>query len=208
MPGYKLYFRSGSGSMVIEAALRMAGVEFEMIDVPDRQKQKMPEFRLISPTGKIPVLITPQGETIIETLAILLVLDEHHPKAKLLPERGSVERTTALQWLTFLAASTYPAAIRYYYSIRFSTDKSEAVAAGINAAAARDLDADFAVLAPMFKGPLLLGSELTITDVYAAMIADWHEPATKLPAMIAVKKAVLKNEHVAAAWASHGYGDW
>jgi glutathione S-transferase len=208
MPGYKLYFRSGSGSMVIEAALRLARVDFERVDVPDRQTQKLAEFRTISPTGKIPVLVTPLGETIVETMAMLIVLDERHPNAKLLPERGTPDRIVALQWLSFLAASTYPATLRYYYAIRFSTKKNDQTAKGIQDAASLALDADFAVLAPMFKGPLLLGKDLTITDVYAAMIADWHEPATKLPAMIALKNAVLQNEHVAAAWASHGYGDW
>ena len=202
---YKLYWRAGSGSMVAEAALRMAGVNYNLIDVPSKTEQRSEAFRAINPAGKIPVLITPEGQTIIESMAILLALDERNKQARLLPDYGTVDRATALQWLAFLSASTYPAALRFYYPHRHTTGTSSEEIAAVKAAGAKSLDADFAILCAAIKGPFLLGDTMTITDVYLAMIADWHEPAMELPAIKTLKAAMLKNAAVKAAWDNHEY---
>jgi glutathione S-transferase len=205
MASYTLYWRAGSGSMVAEAALRMCGAAFNLVDVPTKAEQREASFRAINPAGKIPVLITPDGQTIIESMAILLALDERHKQAEVLPDYGTTERAMVLQWLAFLSASTYPAALRFYYPHRFTIDKTPEAIASVKAAGTAALNADFAILTAALKGPFLLGDTLTITDVYLAMIADWHEPAMELPAIQRLKTAVLKNTAVKAAWVNHDY---
>ena len=205
MAHYQLYSRAGTASMVVEAALRLTGVRFQNHDVPDRNSQKQVAFLAINPAGKIPVMITPQGETIFESTAILLVLDERHPEGKLLPSAGTYERAIALQWLAFMATSTYSAALRYYYPEAFTSDDSDVAIAAVKAAGATAMDKDFAILAAALKTPFLLGETMTIADVYLAMLADWHEPAMEIAEIQRLKAAVLKSPAVKAAWDSHEF---
>ena len=202
---YQLYWRKGSATFVAEAALKMVGADYELIELPDRHDQRSPEFRAINPAGKIPVLITPDGHIIFETMAILLTLDERHKDAKLLPPLGSNERATSLQWLAFLATSSYGAALRFYYPNRFTAEETLEAIEAVKAKSVRDSDTDFASLCAALKGPFLLGSTMTITDVYLAMIADWHEPAMEMPKIKTLISSMLKNAAVKAAWDNHEY---
>ncbi len=202
---YKLYWRIGSASFVAEAALAMTGAKYELIEIPDRNDQRSPEFRAINPAGKIPVLITPEGQIVFETMAILLTLDEWHKGANLLPAPKTNERATSLQWLAFLATSSYSSALRFYYPERFTADQSPAAVDAVKVKSVTDSNTDFAILNDTIRGPFLLGDTMTITDVYLAMIADWHEPAMELPAIKTLKGAMLENSAVKAAWDNHEY---
>ena len=205
MTSYQLYWRAGSGSMVAEAALRMTGADYALVEVPTTAEQHEAKFRAINPAGKIPVLIMPEGQIVFESMAILMALDERHKNTGLLPAYASPERATTLQWLAFMAASTYPAALRFYYPHRFTSEKTEGAIAAVKAAGATDMDADFVILAAALKTPFLLGDTMTIADVYLAMLADWHEPAMEITEMQRLKAEVLKSPAVKAAWDSHEF---
>jgi glutathione S-transferase len=207
MAPYKLYWRKGSATFVAEAALRMVGANYELIEIADRNDQRSAEFRAINPAGKIPVLITPDGHIVFETMAILLTLDERHKGANLLPAQATDERAIALQWLAFLATSSYSSALRFYYPERFTADQTPEAVEAVKIQSAIASDADFAILSAALKGPFLLGDTLTITDIYLAMIADWHEPAMELPAIQELKATMLKNKAIKAAWDNHEYGN-
>jgi glutathione S-transferase len=57
MSGYTLYWKPGSGSMVVEAALRMIGVAFDAVEVDDTADTA---FLALNPAGKVPVLVSPR----------------------------------------------------------------------------------------------------------------------------------------------------
>jgi glutathione S-transferase len=46
---------------------------------------------------------------------------------------------------------------------------------------------------------------MTITDVYAAMLADWYDPAKNTPEIKALVGRVLENPAVSDAWRHHGF---
>ena len=58
MAGYKLYGQAGSGSMIVEAAFAIAGVEVECVDVDwaDLGWDSQP-LAALNPLGQIPTLI-------------------------------------------------------------------------------------------------------------------------------------------------------
>lgn len=203
MSGYTLYWKPGTGSMVVEAALRLIGVAFDEVLIDDTAK---PEFLALNPAGKVPVLSLACGPVIAESAAILLALDDMFPESRLLPPHGSPEHTNAMQWLIFMATNIYPAARRYYYSGRHTTDPSPEAANAIKQQAALDMDREFAQLAAAIQGPFLLGQTMTITDVYAAMLADWYDPAKDLPEIAILVSKVLENPAVSDAWRHHGFG--
>lgn len=203
MSGYTLYWKPGSGSMVVEAALRLVGVAFDEVKVGDTSD---PAFLALNPAGKVPVLKLACGPVIAESAAILLSLDDMFPEARLLPPRGRSGHVKAVQWLVFMATNIYPACLRYYYSERHTADPAPEAAEAVRSQAARDMDRDFAQLAAVIQGPFLTGQTMTITDVYAAMLADWYDPAKSTPEIGALVTNVLKNPAVAEAWRNHGFG--
>ncbi len=192
--------------MVVEAALRIAGVPFEGIRIADKSGLRKPEFLAINPAGKVPVLVLPSGQIVTESAAILLTLDDAFPQARLLPPRGPSGRNTAVRWLIFMAANIYPAALRFYYPERYTAGTAPNSIKAVKAQAASDLDQDFARLAGAIEGPFLLGATMTIGDVYAAMLADWYGPAMTLPAIRTLTAAILENSAVRDAWRNHEFG--
>jgi glutathione S-transferase len=203
MSGYTLYWKPGSGSMVVEAALRMIGVAFDAVEVDDTTDTA---FLALNPAGKVPVLKLACGPVIAESAAILISLDDMFPEARLLPPRGRSGHVKAVQWLIFMATNIYPACLRYYYPERHTTDPAPQAAEAIHSQAALDMDRDFAQLAAVVQGPFLTGQTMTITDVYAAMLADWYDPAKNTPEIKALVGRVLGNPAVVEAWRNHGFG--
>ncbi|AKH99501.1 glutathione S-transferase [Hoeflea sp. IMCC20628] len=189
--------------MVVEAALRLIGVAFDKVQVDDTAR---PEFLALNPAAKVPVLVCASGPVIAESAAILMALDDLFPETRLLPPHGTPAHTTAVQWLVFMATNIYPAARRYYYPALHTVDTSPEAAEAIRQQAALDMDLDFAQLAAEIEGPFLLGQTMTIADVYAAMLADWYEPARQTPEIAALVRHVLENPAVSDAWRHHGFG--
>ncbi len=204
MSGYVLYSREGSGSMVIEAALAMAGASYQLRPVGKSDADRLAEVAALNPAAKIPVLLLPNGAPVSETMAILIVLDERHPEAALLPPPGSADRPAALQWLAFLATSTYPAALRFFYSERYTADQREPAVEAVKQAAAHDLAADLELVMRALKAPFLFDRP-TIVDVYALMLADWHGSVLSDPRMAALKDALLAMPSIRTAWVNHDY---
>lgn len=202
MSGYTLYWKPGSGSMVVEAALRMIGVAFDAVEVDDTADTA---FLALNPAGKVPVLRLACGPVIAESAAILISLDDMFPEARLLPPRGRSGHVKAVQWLIFMATNIYPACLRYYYPERHTIDPAPEAAEAIRSQAALDMDRDFARLAAVVQGPFLTGQTMTITDVYAAMLADWYDPAKNTPEIKALVGRVLENPAVSDAWRHHGF---
>ena len=202
MSGYTLYWKPGSGSMVVEAALRLVGVSFDGVRIDDTSD---PAFLALNPAGKVPVLKMACGPLIAESAAILLSLDDMFPEARLLPPRGRSGHVKAVQWLIFMATNIYPACLRYYYPERHTADPAPEAAEAIRSQAALDMDRDFARLAAVVQGPFLTGQTMTITDVYAAMLADWYDPAKNTPEIKALVGRVLENPAVSDAWRHHGF---
>ena len=75
-------------------------------------------LRHINPAGKIPALVLPDGTAVCESAAILIYLSTAHREAQLAPPPGSTAHARFLQWMVFLSANVYDAALRYYHAER------------------------------------------------------------------------------------------
>jgi glutathione S-transferase len=202
MTKWRHYWRPGTGSLVTEIAFAWAGIEPDAVQVV-KARQHDPEFLALNPTGQVPVAVMPDGTVLTETAAIVLAIDEASSGAGLLPPVGSSARAMSLRWLMFLAVCGYPAALRYYYAERFTTDRGEAGLCAIQEAASQDSNRVFGIVAKEMKGPFLLGDTPTIVDVYAAMLADWYQPAAALPAFQTLQQALMAKPLIAKVWQRH-----
>jgi glutathione S-transferase len=202
---YKLYGRPGSGSLAVQIALEEIGAPYERIWV-GTEASEVASFRAISPTGRVPALMLPDGAVMFESAAILIHLALSHPKAALAPHPGTHRHAAFLQWMIFLSANVYEAVLRIYYSARYST-RGEADVEVIRDKALIDFCAGIGLISQEL-GPYVLGGSYSIADPYLHMLASWYpgdraELYRRVPKLEAHAKIVAARPAVAKVEADH-----
>ncbi|MGA2399993.1 MAG: glutathione S-transferase family protein [Steroidobacteraceae bacterium] len=198
---FTLYGRSGTGSLAVQVALEEIGTPFECVWI-EQEPAEVARYKQINPTGKVPALALPDGTIMFESAAILVHLALANPQAKLAPQPGTTRHAMFLQWMTFLSANVYQAALRIFYSDRYSS-RGEADGAAIREQALADYRTHMELIARSLK-PYVLGPDYSIADVYLYVLFSWYpdrdELAMRLPALgahwdkVRVRPAVVKVE--------------
>ena len=209
---YILYGSRGSGSLAIELALSEAGVPFRVEDTSIQGAAQRSEwFSAINPQRKVPALLTPQGETLTESAAILLSLDERHREAALLPPAGTPERAQALRWLLFISSEIYPLIEVIDYPERFEASPGTADATRA-LAKAKWRDRWLLVERAIAGAPWLLRGGFCLVDLYIAVISRWPSGdkeyraewlPTRAPRVEALARAVAERTACKAVWQGH-----
>jgi len=197
MGQYKLYGRPNAGSLAAYMVLEEIGAPCELIWV-GREAADIDAYRQVSPTGKVPCLVLPDGTPIFESAAIVVHLTGAHPQAGLAPPVGTTGHARFLQWMLFLSANVYEAVLRYYYAERYSTS-GEAAAGAIKDQALSDYGRHLGLIHEALS-PFVLGEKFSAVDAYLHMLAGWYpgEPAvlhTRLPKL--ARHAALVRERPA-----------
>ena len=164
---YKLYGIPYLGSMVVEFLMEEAGIEYEIIFLSPEERRSS-EFKKISPRGLIPVLITPDGTSIFEGLAIINFLLETH-QTNLIAPIGDPDRAKCYQWLSFLSTALGNANNRFFFPERYGSIDNV-----IKEKAELDRKACYDIL-EKYSDPFLSGKTLGIADFYFYMFMQWDE---------------------------------
>ena len=70
---YTVYGAAGSGSVPVEAALTLIGAPYKVVEaVTWEGEAQRGKVAAVNPMRQIPALVTPDGETITESAAILI----------------------------------------------------------------------------------------------------------------------------------------
>jgi GST-like protein len=191
--GYTVYGASGSGSMPVEAALTLMKQPFRVVEAVtwegDAERDKV---AVVNPMRQIPALVTPEGETITESAAILLFLTERHPEAGLAPAPGDPRRGQFLRWMSFI-----PAAIYSMYWVRDVPSRlvgEDEAAQGVLLERTAERIADCWAVMERQIGPalepggFLTGSTVSVLDLYVTVASRWT-PRRKRFAEVAPKMA-------------------
>jgi glutathione S-transferase len=168
---YKLYGRPNAGSLAPQIVLEEIGARYELVWV-GRAPADIENFRRINPMGKVPALVLPDSTPISESAAILIHLTGAHPEAALAPHVGTPAHARFLQWMVFLSANAYEAALRCYYPDRYST-LGAAGAEAIKNQALLDYDRHLALIDETLS-PYVLGERLSAADPYLHMLVGWY----------------------------------
>jgi glutathione S-transferase len=202
---YTLYGRQSSGSLAVQVALEELGVPYERIWV-SREPADVERLKKLNSTGKVPALILPDGTVMFESAAMLLHLSLQFPQQGLAPAANEAAHATFLQWMVFLSANVYEAALRMYYPARYSS-RGEADAAAVQQQGAADFMAHLGLISQSLK-PYVLGSRYSIADVYLYMLGTWfqgdrQELYGRLPALGSHAKLLLQRPAVVKVEADH-----
>jgi GST-like protein len=170
----ELYGCRGCGSAVVEVLLERAGVPFVYHEVqPWEPGPAMEALKAVNPLAQVPTLKLADGAIVTESAAIIVMLDDSHPIARILPAAGDPRRALALRWIVFIAGNMYPAISVGDFPERWV--KSDTARAELKDGAVERLKAYWTMLERALKpAPYLLGSEMTLLDVYAAMLSRWR----------------------------------
>lgn len=171
---YTVYGAAGSGSVPVEAALTLIGAPFEVIEAVTWEGEgQRARVAPVNPMRQIPVLITPDGEIITESAAILIWLAERHPEAALGPEPCDPRRAQFLRWMTFIPASIYSMYWVRDEPSRLAGDDPSAQAVIKTRTAERIADCWAQMESQITPDHFLLGPELTVLDLYVAVASRW-----------------------------------
>ena len=202
---YKLYGRPGTGSLAVQVALEELGAAYERIWVGSEESD-MARLRALNPTGRVPAMVLPDGTVMFESAAMLIHLALRHPQSALAPQPGTSRHAVFLQWMVFLSANVYEAALHIYYSARYSA-RGEADADAIRQQGTDDFCTHLALLSEGL-GPYVLGADYSLADPYLHMLASWYpgdkgELYARAPKLEAHAKLLSARPAVAKVQADH-----
>ncbi|WP_454718207.1 glutathione S-transferase family protein [Caulobacter segnis] len=205
MTAYRLFSALGSGGVPVEAAMSLIGLPYEIVEAPTWEGEaEQAKVAVVNPLKQIPALVTPDGETITESAAILIWLADRYPEAKLGPTIDDPRRAQFLRWMTFIPASIYSLFWVRDDPSRLGGPDAE-VGARIKAATAeRILDCWAMMESQLTPGRYLLGDELTVLDLYVTVVSRWGPRRVRFyeaaPRMSEVVKRVDADPRLIEFW--------
>ena len=171
---FTLYGAAGSGSVPVEAAMTLIGLDYRVIEaVTWEGEAERDKVAVANPMRQVPTLITPDGETITESAAILIWLADAHPKARLGPSIDDPRRAQFLRWMTFIPASIYSMFWVRDEPSRLVGDDAAAQEQIRQRSAERIAECWRVMDRQITPGRFLLGDDLSVLDLYVAVASRW-----------------------------------
>jgi maleylacetoacetate isomerase len=160
------YFRS-SAAYRVRIALNLKGIAYETLPIhliKDGGYNRRPEFRAINPQMRVPALVTPGGEVLTQSLAIIEYLDEIKPEPALLPQEP-IARARVRALADVIACDIHP--MNNVGSLRYLKREMHQEQPAIDAWYHHwVIDGFEAVEALVRPGPYSFGADITLADVF------------------------------------------
>ncbi|WP_342117770.1 glutathione S-transferase family protein [Pseudoduganella sp. OTU4001] len=199
-----LYGAAASGSVAVEAALTLLGIPFRLIEgetwSSEAARACVEEQNAMR---QVPTLILPDGEVLTESAAILIYLADANPAAKLAPALDDPKRAQFLRWMFFVSSAIYS-----LHWIKPDVGRIGAPQSArddvVNAVHERIAFCWRAMDAQLAPAGYLLGDELTVLDLYVAVVSrfgPWRERFfAEAPKMAPVVRRVDEDPRLKELW--------
>ena len=170
---YTLYGTDDSGSCMIEIALQRCAVPWHRVEASSWQDGEGSDaLARINPLKQIPTLVTPDGQVLTESAAILIHLGLEFPASALL----AGNRAQILRGLVYIAANCYSAIGIIDYPQRWLGNVNETVQAQLVTGTRRYLHQAWVVFADQFAGQLFAPNDTpNALGLMAAAVSRWDE---------------------------------
>ncbi len=165
---YQIYGRSETGSDIIEYLFHELSIDYEFIEVDEKNVKRDEKILKINPLGRVPMVKLPDGKFLIESLAIVyhLLKRENH----LLPSTET-EMNEFHQIMAFMSSSFYPIILLFYHPDHYVSDKNS-----------EDLITKSQNILHRYLnfiedkiGEFVIGNELSAADFYLFTLLFWLE---------------------------------
>jgi len=208
---YTLYYSPGTASMVVHLALLEIGAphRLELVDF-DKDAQHGAAYLRLNPRGQVPTLVI-DGKPHFESAALLMILAERHPDARLAPPPGSALRADWYQWIVFFTNALGSVYRFWFYPPDLGSDEHPPALRDALRSKIEDswtlVDAHLAA-----GGPYMLGAEFSGVDLLALMYMRWSRnmprPATEWPALRRFADLMRARPSWARLYEVEGLTDW
>lgn len=207
MPQLTLYGAKGSGAVAVEAALRLIGQDYGLIDsntFDPSDRASGDKVLAANPMRQVPALVLASGEIITESAAILIWLAEQHPQAGLAPQPGDLRRAQFLRWMSFVSSAIYA-----LYWVKDDPSRLVPAPAGHDDLEQRVRERVATCWGMMERqitpGRYLLGEQLSALDLYATVVSQFSPGRKRFyqvaPKMGEVVRRVDDDPRLTALWA-------
>ncbi len=208
---YTLYYSPGAASFAVHQTLLELGVQHALRRVDlGAGEQRSAAYLALNPNGVVPTLLV-DGRPVYECAALLMLLAERHPEARLAPALDAPERALYLQWMLHFANVVQPQ-FRLWFSPQAAvgdgaSETTKDIARGHIEAAWQRFHAHVAQY-----GPYALGADFGVLDIYATMLMRWSRnmprPATSWPALAELAARVKARPSWRTLYAIEGLTEW
>ncbi|RMP63922.1 hypothetical protein ALQ18_01401 [Pseudomonas marginalis pv. marginalis] len=178
---YTLYGTDESGSCMIEIALQRCAVPWHRVNASSWDGGEGSDaLARINPLKQIPTLVTPDGQVLTESAAILIHLGLEFPASDLL----GGDRAQILRGLVYIAANCYSAIGIIDYPQRWLGTADEAAQAQLVTGTRRYLHQAWVVFADQFAEQLFApNARPNALGIMAAAVSRWDEAREMLSSL-------------------------
>jgi len=208
---YNLFYSPGTASMVIHQALLEIGAPHQLTLVDfDKGAQRDPDYLKLSPQGVVPTMVI-DGRPLVESAALLMMLADRHPEARLAPPLGTAEREAWYQWIVFLSNSLAATYRFWFYPEDLGAPQHPPV---VRAALQKKIEGIWDRLDAHLAagGPYLLGTQFSAADLLLTMLMRWSRnmprPALQWPHLKVLADKVRARESWKAMCEREGLTEW
>jgi maleylacetoacetate isomerase len=190
------YFRS-SAAYRARIALNLKGLPYETVSVhlvKEGGHNRRPEYRAVNPQMRVPALIAPGGEVLIQSLAIIEYLDETHPEPPFLP-KNPIARAKVRGLAELIACDIHP--LNNTSPLRYLKHQMGQEQSAIDAWYHHWVREGFEALEALVEpGPYACGNSVTLADIcLVPQVANARRlkvPLDAFPKIVGVEAACLK----------------
>jgi len=209
----KLFYSPGACSLAPHIVIEELGLpcQLELTSIPEG-RTRAPEYLAINPKGRVPVLVTEEGEVLTEAPGICLYLSQQSNHPLLFPH-DKLAAARVLEWCNWLSGTVHAMAFgQIWRPHRFLTDEESYP--NLQAKGRADVLDHFAMIEKRLAGrDWSVGNAYTYTDAYLTVFFRWGnriglDMRSGYPAWARHAQRVAARPAVQRALQQEGIGIW